>query len=228
MAQRNNNSNDNNDSDSASRMLGGFPKKAAKTVLPKSWTQSKEERKQELARKELRDEMKSGLQTLFKDMPLPARMLGSIVSPLITGAMSSIATTMKEQQQQMDTLLEDARGYILADPQAAGLLGEPIEIQPPFSQSSSTSSINGQTTVQIQTAFPVQGQLQQGIVTMTASENGIQQLLLQVNGRNLDIQLTRKSSGGGRGGRGSVGSGGIGKNRVGPDDIIDAEFVEKK
>ena len=224
-------SNDNNNNDKKKSGGGGFLVKVAKSILPKSWTQSEEERRMELRRKEVRDEVSGGLQSLLKDAPFPVRMMGSMMAPLVSGMASSLAETMKDQQEQMQQLLDDARGYIVADPLAVEQLGgDPIVVQPPFSQSSSTSSINGKTTTQIQASFPVQGRAQQGIATMTASQSGIQQLTLQVGGRNMNIQLSRKGSfgSGASSSTSSSSSSGLGRNRINNDDIIDAEFVEKK
>uniref|UniRef100_A0A7S1DCZ1 Uncharacterized protein n=1 Tax=Cyclophora tenuis TaxID=216820 RepID=A0A7S1DCZ1_CYCTE len=218
------NNNKNNDNKG---LFGGIGK-VVKGVLPKSWTQTKEERKVELQRRERREEMSSNIQSLLRDAPFPVRMMGSMISPLVSGMVSSLAETMSAQQQQMDQLLDDAKSYLLGDPIAVEQLGTPIVVQTPFSQSSSTSSINGNTTTQIQASFAVQGSRQQGIVTMTANEAGIQQLMLQVGGRNISVQLSRKGSSSTSDTFRSSGTTSLGKNRINKDDIIDAEFVEKK
>eukprot|EP00546_Thalassionema_frauenfeldii_P006728 CAMPEP_0178916376 /NCGR_PEP_ID=MMETSP0786-20121207/12599_1 /TAXON_ID=186022 /ORGANISM="Thalassionema frauenfeldii, Strain CCMP 1798" /LENGTH=282 /DNA_ID=CAMNT_0020589693 /DNA_START=97 /DNA_END=945 /DNA_ORIENTATION=+ len=197
-------------------------KKAARKVLPKSWTQSEEERKAYLVKKEREQELSSGINQILKDAPLPVRMLGSLVTPIF----SQVASSFQEQQEQTMDLIEEARSFIVSDNDAISMLGEPIVVQPPFSQSSSSSSINGETTTQVQASFPVQGQYQQGIASMTATEAGIQRLVLQVGGRNINIKLDK--------GRNAFQSSGqfdksqqFGKNRINKNDIIDVEFVEK-
>merc|ERR1712232_1086433 len=200
-------------------------KKMAKKVLPETWTQSEKERKAYLVKKERQNEISSGLQEILKDAPLPVRMLGSMVAPLF----SSMASTLQEQQQKTSDLLDEARSYIVADPDAVSILGEPLVMQPPFSQSSSSSSINGKTTSQVQASFPVQGAYQQGIASMTASEAGIQRLVLQVGGRSMDINVnTIRRPPKDSGPSGSNYGERLGKNRMDKNDIIDVEFAEKK
>jgi hypothetical protein len=213
-------------------LLGGL-KSVAKSILPKSWTQSKEERTAALARKEQKNIVKSGIKEMLKDAPLAIRMVGSLVAPLL----SSLASTVQAQQQQTQDLLDDARDFILSDSAATAALGEPIVIQQqPFSQSSSSTSINGQMASRVQASFYVEGTRQQGVATMIASQGGIQNLSLQVDGRTMNIALVK--SAGGNSSSGNVfgassqpssksSKSTIGKNRVNKDDIIDVEFVEK-
>lgn len=202
--------------------FGGL-KKAAKSFLPKSWTQTEEERKATIIRKEIKNEMKSGIKAMLKDAPLAIRMVGSLVAPIL----SSLASTMQEQQKQTQDLLDDARDYILSDPSATLALGEPFVVQPPFSQSSSTVSINGQSSSQIQASFYVQGTRELGVATMVASDKGIQSLSLNVGGRTLNISLYKSAGVSSNVFGSSQQKSGVGKNRINKNDIIDVEFVEK-
>ena len=157
-----------------------------------------------------------------------------------------MAQAMEEQQQQLTNVIQDARNLIVQDPAAVQLLGEPVEMgSTPFSQSSSTMSVNGETRSNVQASLEVRGGRASGVVTVSSVNGKIESLMLNVGGRNIAVDVT-KSAGSGTGtgtdasytvtgssfdsaSSSSSSSGGIGKNRnVKDDDIIDAEFVEKK
>ena len=157
-----------------------------------------------------------------------------------------MAQAMEEQQQQLTNVIQDARNLIVQDPAAVQLLGEPVEMgSTPFSQSSSTMSVNGETRSNVQASLEVMGGRASGVVTVSSVNGKIESLMLNVGGRNIAVDVT-KSAGSGTGtgtdasytvtgssfdsaSSSSSSSGGIGKNRnVKDDDIIDAEFVEKK
>jgi hypothetical protein len=201
-------------------ILGGL-KKMAKKVLPSSWFQSEQEKKAAIERKRVNDEFKGGLQEMLKDAPLPIRMVGSMVAPMISSAMSGLAETMAEQQQAVSNVQEDAKAYLLADPAVARLLGDgPIQVGAPFSQSSSTSSINGKTTSQVEIAFPVQGSMASGIVQASSSNGTLQQLILQASGSSIAVSLSSRTP------RSSSFRSGKTNNKD-RDDIIEAEIIDK-
>ena len=202
--------------------FGGL-KKVAKAILPKSWTQSEEERKADIVRKEMKQELSSNISAVLKDAPLAIRMLGSLVAPIV----SSFASVIQEQQAQTQDLLDDARDYILSDPVATAALGEPIMIQQPFSQSSSSVSINGRSSSQVQASFHVEGTRQLGVATMVASDGVIQRLTLNVGGRVMDISLFKSASVSQDVIGNSRSSSRIGKNPIKKSDVIDVEFVDK-
>ena len=129
--------------------------KAAKSVLPTKWFGTDEEKAKLQRRKEVRDEISGGLNEILKDAPLPIKMVGKMMGPLMGKMASSLAETVAEQQRTTEGLLEDARGYLMNDPAVTGALGEPISVGSPFSQSSSTSSINGKTQVRFMQSVKV-------------------------------------------------------------------------
>ena len=142
-----------------------------------------------------------------------------MVSPLLSSMASSLADTMAEQQRTTEQLMDDARGYLMGDPAVATVLGEPISLGTPFSQSSATTSINGKTQTRVELGMPVFGSRGSGTVRLLATQDGISQLLLEAGGRSINVSLTRKS-------RSSFGSSGFKVN--GDDNIIEAEVIEKK
>jgi hypothetical protein len=194
-------------------------KDAAKSILPKKWFQSKEEKQTAIERKRVQKDVSGGLAEILKDFPLPVRMLGSMVAPLISGLVAEIS----EQQRQVEDLLEDARALLVRDPVASQALGEPITVQPPFSQSSSTVSVNGQTRSQTQAAFNVMGSQAAGVARMEASQGQISSLILNVNGRTIRVDLSSSSP---KFSNGDFTSS-LGKNPKNKGEIIDVEFVEK-
>jgi len=205
----------------------GLLKRVAKTLLPKKWFQSEEEQKADLARQEVKDQVQGGIKELLKDAPLPVRMMGSLISPLLSNVASNLSESLAEQQKSMDSVLEDSRAYILGDDVALQALGEPIQVGTPFSQSSSTSIMNGQKTTKIVLGFPVEGSVASGVAQAEANEQGVSRLVLQVNGRQINVSLSRRGS--------PSASGRVGKNhqmrKAGSsmdDNIIEAEIIEKK
>ena len=200
--------------------------KAAKSVLPKSWTQSDDEYKIQLQKKEVLNEINGGLDQMLKGAPLPIRMVGKIIAPLMSSVLSTVASELGEQQQRMKDLLDDAQTYLVADPDASQALGESIRVQQPFSQSSSSTNINGKSTSTIQAVFYVTGSKAQGTAQLTANLGGISRLVLEVGGRQMEVSLTKGKMANFQENSSMFGT--KGKNRINQNNIIDVEFVEKR
>ena len=163
---------------------------------------------------------------MLKGAPLPIRMMGKMFAPLMSSALSSVASELGQQQRRMQDLLDDAQTYLVADPSARQALGESIRVQQPISQSSSSTNINGKSTSTIQAVFYVVGSQAQGTAQMKANQNGISRLVLEVGGRQMEISLTRGKNASVQDDSSLFGS--IGKNRINQNNVIDVEFVEKK
>lgn len=188
-------------------------------------------------KEQTKQDVSSSIDTIFKDAPLGVRMMGKMIKPIISSIAGNLAETMAEQSRQMKDILDDARGLIVQDNQAIQLLGEPIEIGSPFSQSSSTMSVNGQTRSNIQASFEVRGGRASGIVTIVACDGQINSLDMNIAGRNIVIDTTRRAGSSSTfaddtmwESAKSSSPDGLGKNRQQgkPQDIIDVEFVDKK
>ncbi len=191
---------------------------AVKSILPTKIFGSKEE-KQALARKkEYRNQISGGLNEVLKDAPLGIRMMGKMVSPLLSSMASTLADTMAEQQRTTEGLMDDARGYLMGDPAVTKLLGEPISLGTPFSQASSTTSINGKTQTRVELGVPVSGSRTSGTIRLLATQDGISQMTLDAGGRSMNVSLSRKSSS-------YFGSSGYKVN--GDDNVIEAEVIDK-
>jgi hypothetical protein len=196
---------------------------AVKSILPKSWFPSEEEREQKQRKAEIQRQMKdqqteltSGIQEMLKDAPLPVRMMGRLVTSLVGSMASSLAETMAEQQRTTEELLSDAQRLLVLDDRVIQALGgEPILVGAPFSQSSSSTSINGKTTKRVQASFPVQGASRNGVATMIANDTGISRLELQAGGRIINVSLK------------STGTLSSTSRPSKNDDIIEAEIIEK-
>lgn len=189
-----------------------------KSFLPTKIFGSQEEKDKLARKKEYRNQVSGGLSEMLKDAPLPMRMMGKMISPILSSVAASLADTMAEQQRTTEGVMDDARGYLMGDPAVTDLLGEPISLGSPFSQSSSTTSINGKTQTRVELAMPVSGSRASGTLRLLATQDGISQMQLDARGQRLDVSLTRRSR--------SFGSSGT--NRVnGDDNIIEAEVIDK-
>ena len=180
--------NDNDD-----KSLVGQAKKIAKKFLPSTWFQSEEERRQIAQQKQMQKEIQTGIQQVFKDAPLPVRMLTNMVGSLFGSVASSLAETVASQQSLIDIVYDQAVQSIQTDSTVQGLLGDSITVGRPFSQSSSSSSINGVTSTRIELAFPVAGRLGNGVGRLSASGGAnnpiVDSLVVQVNGRVVDVNI---------------------------------------
>ncbi|KAL3922174.1 MAG: hypothetical protein SGILL_002347 [Bacillariaceae sp.] len=217
LRQRDSNNNDNNDSDGLFGKLG----KAAKSMLPTNLFGSEEE-KEKLARKqEVKDQVKGSMDEMLKNAPLGVRMMGKMVAPLMGNLASTMAEGFSEQQRATEGLLDDARELILSDAAVTQVMGTPIQIGAPFSQSSSMSSVNGKAQSRIELALNISGPKRSGIARILATEDGISQLLVESGGQLFDVNLASRGRRSGGSVPKSFGGGG------GDENIIEAEIIDK-
>jgi len=182
-----------------------------KSLIP--FTKTEEEKRADIVKKET----KQGINTMLKDAPLPIRMMGRMVAPLLARA----AGEMAEQSKQAQDMLEEARMRLVNDPVLAETLGEPLQVGQPFSQSSSTMVINGKRSARVQASFQVAGTKGTvGIATMEANNGEIRSLTVNVNGRNISV--------GSRRGGNVFGTSSVKSSVKNDNNIIEAEIIEKK
>lgn len=182
-----------------------------------------------IVKQKAKAEISDGIDALFKDAPLGARLLSKMIKPIVGSVVGNIAQAMEDQSREMEDLLNNARTLILRDTNARRELGQPLEVGMPFSQSSSSMNINGQKSSQVQSSFEIRGSLASGIATMEATNGDISSLTVNVNGGGyfvIDTVRREGSSNGSSGGFSKQGT--LGRNNIGKDDVIDVEFVEKK
>ena len=252
------NSNSNNNSDKESILEKAANK--IKSILPFGSKSSKNSKSQiTTAKQKAKNSVSTSIETALKDAPLGIKLMGKLIAPILSNLVGSLAQSMEESQAQFDNVMKDVVYYLQIDPTAQSVFGSggAIEVGSPFSQSSSTMSINGQMESRMQSSFEVKGVNGGGIATVSAVNGVIQSLLLNVNGRNIDIDTNAAKSANANAnandydysnnddysnGNGSTivednydsykskkATGGIGKNRNrNKGDIIDVEFVEKK
>ena len=202
---------DDDDWANLKRSAGNLVKKGAekiKSILP--FGKSEEEKQAAMIKRE----QKEALNSMMKDLPFPIRMAGKMIAPLL----SNVAEELAEQSRAAQGVLEEARGRLVNDDALRRELGEPLQVGQPFSQSSSSMSINGKSTTKVQASFQVTGPSGFGVATMDSSNNEITSLVVNVNGRSMSIgsrsrSVFRQSSSG---------------NRSKDDDVIEAEIIEKK
>jgi len=218
----------NNGSESDESMLN-TAKSKIKSFLPSFLRQDdKRTREAEIVKK--RNDLSSGIDSLLKDAPLPVRLMGKMISPIIGQVAGTMVEAMEEQSRLVGDMMEDARNLIIQDDSVVRELGTQIEVGTPFNQSSSSMSVNGQTKSSVQAQFEVQGSTgRRGIATISQENGRIISLNLNINGRTISIDVNRR--GGVVGGTSSSSrqsSGSVGKNRnFNEGDFIDVEFIDK-
>jgi hypothetical protein len=213
----NNNNRNNRKSDKSGGILGSL-QSVAKSVLPSSWFQSEAEKQKAMERQQYKDQVSGGIREVLKDAPLPIRMMGRLMGPLVSTAMSSMAEGLADQQKTIADYQQQAQRYLQADEAVRQVLGDTLQMSAtPYSQSSSTTSINGQSTTRVQLQFQVSGSRGTGIAELAATEAGISRLVLQAEGRSIQVNLS------------AAPSKRFSSARRGDDkgDIIEAEIVDK-
>ena len=228
---------------SAVKGLLSKAKSVAQKFLPKKWFQSDEERRRAAELQQVQDQVSGGLRELFKDAPLPLRVLGRAIAPLLSNLLSAAAETAAAQQTTIDAVQKQTLACLNADPAVAralcggGATTAVVTLGTPVSQASSSSSINGQTRVRVELVMPVTAaggtsadnvvlQPPQGVVRVVATGDGqsdptLQLLEVQVQGRVISVSTTPGPS--------SSRFAASNRKSDGPDDdIIEAEIVEKK
>jgi len=236
-----------NDEDAQRKELFGFrraAKSVARKILPTKWFATDKE-KEALERKQMvKDRVQGELDQMLKGAPLPLRMLGKFVAaPLMGKVASRVAEASYEQAETMEAIVDEARSYLINDPTTVDLIGTPIQIGQPHSQSSATTVINGKRQLRMEFVVELSGSKGSGMSRMSATNEGIGQILVEAKGKVYQVDLSSKakskskastrfgksSSSFSRGSRGSSGfGGGGGKNNGGDDNIIEAEIIEKK
>ena len=194
---------------------------AVKSILPTKWFSTKEEKAALTRREEVKENISGGLNEMLKDAPLPLKMMGKIAAPLLSTMASSLAETMADQQRTTAAVLEDARGYLMNDPAVTSLLGDSISVGNPFSQSSSTTNINGQTQSRVELAMPVSGSRGSGVARLVASQEEISQLVVEAGGSAINVNLTKQKFA-------SSGGGSSYSSSRDDDNIIEAEIIDKE
>jgi hypothetical protein len=112
---------------------------------------------------------------------LPSTIMDTMMMDVLQPA-STIFKTMILQDDllDLDAVYDDAQRYLEQDPTCAELLGLPLRLDHPFSQSSATSTINGKTQSRTELQFPVDGQYNSGMVQLVATDDGILTMVLLV------------------------------------------------
>ena len=130
-----------------------------------------------------------------------SRRRGNVLSPfgmmdsgLMKPFLSNMDDMVKTQQDNVQELLNDAEWYLNQDTACMKAIGDFIKLGPVLSSRSSSTNINGRKTQSTKLQVSVQGSKGIGNIKLSATENGIEQLVLQVKnnggmGRNQDIEV---------------------------------------
>lgn len=236
----NNNNNSNNNK-------GIFEKasNAVKSVLPSNWFGNTKKSKllnRNPNNNNNNNDVGGMLGELLKDAPMPVRIMGNLfVKPMIGGLVNAIS----EQNQRLEDYMDEAILLMKHDENVLQSLSSSSSLSfkagMPFSQSSSSTTINGRSSLRLQASFEVVDSFNErqrlAIANMVATENGIEALRVEMinDGRIIQVNLspqniktptttttTTTTSSFGT-------NSGLGRNPNMDDNvIIDAEFVEKK
>ena len=151
----------------------------------------------------------TGFDALFKDAPLPVKMMAGLMKPLV----GSLGAAIQESQADADELLQEAQNALRVDGNAAALLGANIQIGSVFSTSSSSSNINGQVRKMVMLQAQCAGTAGSGVVAIRGESDGraiqVASLQLQAGGQVINVPTLRGGGGGGMGGGSGVGTDGV-------------------
>ncbi|KAL7445571.1 hypothetical protein ACHAXM_009927 [Skeletonema potamos] len=126
----------------------------------------------EVIRKERINTLKpTGFNSIFSDMFTPFQQMFKSA----------------EQSLKSSDMLKEARLRILDNEVVLTKLGEPLQVSPPFSQSSSMSSVNGKKASKVRARFQVGGPYGTGVATMDSVDGEIRSLVVDVNGSTVRI-----------------------------------------
>jgi len=134
--------------------------------------------------------LSSGLDEALKSAPIPFRLAGSLLKPLV----SALDDAMADAQEDQAALLRQARSAMRMDPGLTAALGSDIEVGGVFSQSSSSVSMDGRGQRQLQLQFQVQAQ-DRGSTTALAQgasdSDGMRltRLVVQTGGGQIEVSL---------------------------------------
>jgi hypothetical protein len=213
---------------SSSNDEGFFGKigKAIKKVLPTELVGTPEEKDAKKQRQIVKQQVTGTIDEMFKGAPLGVRMIGKMIGPMLSTVAATMEETMAEQQKSTQEVMDQVQFAIQNDSSVRQALGEPIRVGPnPISQSSSMSSINGQTQTRIDLILPITGSMQSGMVRVSSANGSILQLTVETsNGRRINVNpnASSSSSSSKRTIRGSFYN-----RKSGNDNVIEAEIIEK-
>jgi len=137
----------------------------------------KQRSESELATRQMQD-------ALLQPFPWPFRATGEAIT-------KSISRQLSQEQHKAKPLLKEAQKLIQKDKDLVALLGTPIQIQPIFSGSSSTTTVNWKKTRRIVDRFVVAGSKKKGVATLTADDykrGHILALRVDVSGIHYDVE----------------------------------------
>ncbi|CAG9460174.1 unnamed protein product [Pedinophyceae sp. YPF-701] len=148
-------------------------------------------------------------------------LLGRALGGMVSNALGSLADAVEKAQEETRDAYAAAAAAIMADRGVRGALGEPLEVTPPMSQSSSTSIINGVRSKNISLIMIVSGPRGRGQASVQAVESSQGPRKLDVAVQTADGRVIKvDTSRGGRGGR-----------RVDDDDdevVVEAEWTDAR
>jgi ABC-type Fe2+-enterobactin transport system substrate-binding protein len=142
-------------------------------------------RRGEQERRRQRQELTRDVKDALRPFPWPFRAFGNTMA-------NTVNRVWTRESAKAEVLIADAQSRICSDRDARTALGEPITTGRIFSQSVSTSSVNGTKSTKIQISFEVMGSHKSGVATMLADKYArghIVALRVRVAGITYDIDV---------------------------------------
>lgn len=184
MKQSSHQSSDYDPSDTHDKSILAKAAEKVKSWLPVRFLAKDDEtRKGELERRRQRTELRQEMKEAFRGTPFPFRVVGNMIT-------SRVGNAMGKEARKVEVLLRDAQRLMNEDEAVCAALGEPITTGRVVSQRSSTTTVNGKKSINIEASFEVHGSRQSGVATMVANKyqkGGIVALRVRVRERSYGI-----------------------------------------
>ena len=163
-----------------SRPFLSVVKKAVASVLPKKVSVAlglREATKLEIQQ----EQIKSTIEKVFKDAPLPLRLMSKLVAPMI----SKIGANLASQQEEITGVINEGKTLIIKDQTLYNILSSDssaITASPPIQQSSQSMNVNGESKSYTNIKFIINGDKSEGVVDLTSQNGNIQKLVVSFDG----------------------------------------------
>jgi len=163
-----------------SRPFLSVVKKAVASVLPKKVSVAlglREATKLEIQQ----EQIKSTIEKVFKDAPLPLRLMSKLVAPMI----SKIGANLASQQEEITGVINEGKTLIIKDQTLYNILSSDssaITASPPIQQSSQSMNVNRESKSYTNIKFIINGDKSEGVVDLTSQNGNIQKLVVSFDG----------------------------------------------
>jgi hypothetical protein len=168
-------------------------------------------------------EINDKIDEMTKDAPLFVKLGAKMMKPII----GKFAAHAAEVEEKLEAAMGDARNMLSDNREVTSLLGRHFSLSSPMSYEESTRIVDGEEETVSKVSLVVQGERGDGLAQIEFVEDRVVKMVVQVDGRAIEVNTKR--GGGGRSSSlgGSRGRGGGGGDY--DDDVVyEAEFRTKR